>query len=333
MDARSRNLFAKVGWNLDDQRRLQVSANHYELQGNNDYRTVPGNIATGQLATSAPGGSEGEGARNRSTSVVLDYTDHDLAGGFLQTQLYWVDFKALYGGSYWGDFWGDGRDPDWYDQSQNASEKLGGKFSWSRGDLFGMDLRATFGLDLARDSTYQELVYAQIDWVPETTYESVSPFVQAEWRFADAWLLTGGLRHERGELRVDDYLTIPDQRTVPAGVKGTRYLVTGGTTKTTENPAEPGPGVGSHRRAQAVRVLRRRLHRGRHRSRAARHHRGRPAGGQPGRPAAGHRRQPGDRPGLRRRPLAGASGPVPLRLGPGLAPGLRYRDTDLCRGP
>ena len=234
MDARSHNLFAKVGWNLDDQRRLQVSANLYELQGNNDYRTVPGNIATGQLATSAPGGSEGEGARNRSTSVVLDYTDHDLAGGFLQTQLYWVDFKALYGGSYWGDFWGDGRDPDWYDQSQNASEKLGGKFSWSRGDLFGMDLRATFGLDLARDSTYQELVYAQIDWVPETTYESVSPFVQAEWRFADAWLLTGGLRHERGELQVDDYLTIPDQRTVPAGVKGTRYLVTGGTTKTTE---------------------------------------------------------------------------------------------------
>ena len=70
--------------------------------------------------------------------------------------------------------------------------------------------------------------------MPETTYESISPFVQAEWRFADAWLLTGGLRHERGQLQVDDYLTIPDQRTVPAGVTGTRYLVTGGTTKTTE---------------------------------------------------------------------------------------------------
>lgn len=234
MDSRSHNVFAKGGWNIGEGRRLQLSANRYELQGNNDYHTVNGNIVTGQLATSAPGGSEGEGARNRSTSLTLDYTDQDLAGGHLQTQLYWVDFEALYGGSYWGDFWADGRDLDWYDQSQNASKKLGGKFSWSRGDLFGLNLRATLGLDLARDTTQQELVYAQIDWVPETTYQSWSPFVQAEWWLTDALMLTGGLRYERGKLEVDDYLTIPDQRTTPPGVKGTRYLVAGGSPETSE---------------------------------------------------------------------------------------------------
>ena len=80
-------------------------------------------------------------------------------------------------------------------------------------------LRATFGLDLARDTTYQELVRADIDWVPETTYESWSPFVQMEWWVADSVMLTGGLRYERGKLEVDDYLTIPDQRTSPAGVR------------------------------------------------------------------------------------------------------------------
>ncbi len=233
MDAESYNVFAKAGWNLSETRRLQFSANRYELQGNSNYHAVNGNIATGQLATSARGGSEGEGPRNRSTSLTLDYTDKALARGYFQAQLYWVDFEALYGGSYWGDFWGDGRDPNWFDQSQNLSEKLGGKFSWSRGDLFGLRLRATVGLDLARDTTSQELVRAGMDWVPETSYESVSPFVQMEWWVADSVMLTGGLRHERGKLEVDDYLTIPDQRLTPA-VHGRRYFVAGGSPETSE---------------------------------------------------------------------------------------------------
>lgn len=226
MDSASHDLFAKAGWNIDDDRRLQLTANRYQLQGDNDYVVVPGDAVADVPATSARGTPEGEGPRNRSTSLALDYTDGDLAGGYLQAQLYWVDFKALYGGSDWEDFWGDGRDPHWFDQSQNASEKLGGKFSWSRGDLFGLPLRATLGLDLARDTTAQELVVAGLDWVPETTYESVSPFVQAEWWLGDV-MLTGGLRHERARLEVDDYTTIP------ANAGGSRF-VEGGSPETSE---------------------------------------------------------------------------------------------------
>lgn len=209
MDSRSYNLFAKGGWNFDDDKRLQLSANRYQLQGNNDYHTVNGDPASGELATSAPGPKPLEGPRNRSTSATLDYTDKDLAGGYLQAQLYWVDFEALYGSTDWGDFWGDGRDPNWWDQSQNASEKLGAKFSWSRGNLFDQNLRVILGLDWGRDTTHQALVEAGLDWVPETTYESWSPFVQAEWWLAESVLLTGGLRYERGTLQVDDFTTLP----------------------------------------------------------------------------------------------------------------------------
>lgn len=227
MDARSHNLFAKAGWQLDDERRLQLTASHYELQGNNDYITVNGNLATGQLATSARGSREGDGARNRSTSLTLDYSDKALAGGYFQAQLYWVDFNGLYGASDWGDFWRDGRDLHWWDQSQNVSEKLGGKFSWSRDNLFDQRLRVTLGLDWARDKTYQELVVARMNWVPETQYESWSPFVQAEWWISDRIMLTGGLRHERGKLKVDDFTTIP------ANAGGSRF-VEGGTPKTSQ---------------------------------------------------------------------------------------------------
>jgi iron complex outermembrane receptor protein len=213
MDSRSHDLFAKAGWNIDgeqsNQRRLQLTVNRYQLQGDNDYVVVPGDAANDIPATSERGTPEGEGPRNRTTSVALDYSDKSLAGGSFQAQLYWIDFTALYGGSDWEDFWGDGRDPHWFDQSQNVSEKAGGKFTWSRGDFFDQRLRLTLGLDLAHDRTYQELVVSGLNWVPETTYRSWSPFVQAEWWLSDTLMLTGGLRHERGKLEVDDYTTLP----------------------------------------------------------------------------------------------------------------------------
>ena len=227
MDARSYNLFAKAGWDIDADKRLQLTANRYELRGNNDYITVNGDIRTGKLATSARGSREGRGPQNRSTSLVLDYIDKSLAGGYLNAQLFWVDFKGLYGATDWEDFWRDGRDLHWWDQSQNVSEKIGGKFSWSRDNLFGQRLRATFGLDWNRDKTYQELVAAKLKWVPETQYESWSPFVQAEWWVADKIMLTAGVRHERGELKVGDFTTIP------ANAGGSRF-VRGGTPKTRE---------------------------------------------------------------------------------------------------
>lgn len=227
MDARSYNLFAKAGWDIDEDKRLQLTANRYQLRGNNDYITVNGDIRTGRLATSARGSREGRGAQNRSTSVVLDYTDKSLAGGYFNAQLFWVDFNGLYGATDWEDFWRDGRDPHWWDQSQNVSEKIGGKFGWSRDNLFGQRLRATFGLDWNRDKTYQELVVAKLKWVPQTTYESWSPFVQAEWWVADKLMLTAGVRHERGTLEVGDFTTIPSN----AG--GSRF-VRGGSPKTRE---------------------------------------------------------------------------------------------------
>ncbi|WP_052756094.1 TonB-dependent receptor [Lysobacter capsici] len=227
MDARTHNFFAKAGWNIDDRRRLQLTANRYELQGNNDYITVNGDIRAGKLATSTRGSREGEGARNRSTSLVLDYTDKQLAGGFFNAQLFWVDFKGLYGATDWEDFWRDGRDLHWWDQSQNVSEKTGGKFSWSRDNLFDQRLRVTGGLDWNRDKTYQELVVSGLKWVPQTQYESWSPFVQAEWWVADKLMLTAGVRHERGTLKVGDFTTIP------ANAGGSRF-VEGGSPKTRE---------------------------------------------------------------------------------------------------
>lgn len=209
MDSQGENLFAKAGWNIDPQRRLQLTANRYELQGDGDYQSVAGDFAAGVTATSVPGRQRGEPPRNLSTSLTLDYTDRDVIDGSLQAQLYWVDFEALYGGSTWGDFFGNDPGSDWFDQSENASEKVGGKFTWSRGDIGGLPLRLTLGLDVQRDTTRQRLVVSDLDWVPETSYSSVSPLLQAEYWLGDSLMLTAGLRHERGTLEVGEFTTLP----------------------------------------------------------------------------------------------------------------------------
>lgn len=226
MDSQGGNLFAKAGWSIDAQRRLQLTANRYELQGDGDYETVDGDFELGIPATSVPGRQRGEPPRNLSTSLTMDYTDRDIVGGSLQAQLYWVDFEALYGGSTWGDFYGNDPVSDWFDQSENASEKVGGKFTWSRGDIGGMPLRMTLGLDVQRDTTRQRLVVSDLDWVPETRYSSVSPLLQAEYWPTDTLMLTAGLRNERGKLEVDDFTTLP--------VYNGGQLVRGGSPETSE---------------------------------------------------------------------------------------------------
>ncbi|HJW45652.1 MAG TPA: TonB-dependent receptor, partial [Lysobacter sp.] len=208
MDSTATNLFAKAGWRIDDERRFQITANRYDLEGDGDYRSVPGNAATGTPATSVRGSPLLDPPRNLSSSLNFDYRDTSLAGGYFQAQLFWVEFEGRYGSSPWTNFFGNAPGSIWYDQSQNVSEKVGGKFTWSRSNIADLPLRVTLGLDVQRDETYQELLVSGLNWVPETTYTSQSPFVQAEYRLGPV-MLTGGFRYEHGQLEVDDYVTLP----------------------------------------------------------------------------------------------------------------------------
>ena len=208
MDAHSHDLFAKAGWTLDDQRRLQLTANRFQLTGEGHYAVVPGDYQAGIPATAVPGDQPLAPPRNDSTSVSLDYTDRDLAGGTFQAQVFWTDFAARSGSFAYEDFFDTGSTETWYDQTQINAEKEGGKFTWTRGYLFDLPLRVSLGLDLIRDTTDQRYVAADIGYVPPTTYQAISPLVQAQYELGPV-MLSGGLRYERAELEVDDFVTIP----------------------------------------------------------------------------------------------------------------------------
>ena len=208
MDAHSHDLFAKAGWTLDDQRRLQLTANRFQLTGEGHYAVVPGDYQAGIPATAGPGDQPLAPPRNDSTSISLDYTDRDMAGGTFQAQVFWTDFAARYGSFAYEDFFDTGSTETWYDQTQINAEKEGGKFTWTRGYLFDLPLRVSLGLDLIRDTTDQRYVAADIGYVPPTTYQAISPLVQAQYELGPV-MLSGGLRYERAELEVDDFVTIP----------------------------------------------------------------------------------------------------------------------------
>ncbi len=71
MDSRTLNAFLKTGYGWDDQ-RIELMFNRYDIEGNNDWISVPGNVAAGVPTTGVKGHIAGEGARNKVTNLGTD---------------------------------------------------------------------------------------------------------------------------------------------------------------------------------------------------------------------------------------------------------------------
>ena len=210
-DSQALSLFARTGWDLGNDRRLEGWINRFDLEGDGDYVTVPGNRAAGVPTTAARGVAPGQQPSNTVTSAAMTYTDRDLFGGVFRAQVFAHDYQGVFGGGAFDSFQDPAIAPigTLFDQSANNSEKLGFKVDW-QGDIPGVTgLKALVGLDGLRDQTYQELVLTGRNWVPETAYESLSPFLQLNQSLlADRLTLSAGARHESARLKVDDFETL-----------------------------------------------------------------------------------------------------------------------------
>lgn len=154
------------------------------------------------------------------TTASLDYRHDALLGGGLRAQAFYQDFAALFGGGRFGTFQDPAIAPDGtlFDQSQNQSTKWGIKLSYSYEQMPIPGLTPTVGVDYLEDETKQVLVQTGREWVPETTFKNLAPFLQLNQVLVDGrLLLSGGLRYERAELDVDDYTTIAGAGGVAVG--------------------------------------------------------------------------------------------------------------------
>lgn len=210
-DSFSGNLFAKAGWDIDADKRLELSGNYYRLEGDGDYIRIAGDRAAGLPATSERGTPAGDPTYNEAVNLAIAYTDDDLAGGKLTVAGYYYDFYALYGGDTFPVFQDAAIAPvgTLFDQSALASEKYGTKLTYVRDDTFWPGLQLVFGGDYLHDETYQELAQTDRIWVPRMQFEGIAPFVQVEQALmGDRLRLSGGLRWENVSLTVPSFSTI-----------------------------------------------------------------------------------------------------------------------------
>lgn len=210
MDSDSHDILLKVGYWLDDDQNLELMINRFYLAGDNDYINVPGDRDNGIPATSVRGTPEGDAPHNSVLTTSLSYRNDDFAGNEVGVQVYSQRFRARYGGGTFASF----QDPNYapegelFDQSQNESDKLGAKFTVSRDGLLDNRLKLTGGLDLLRDQTRQTLVKTGREWVPETEFRNIAPFLQAELRPVEKLTVQAGVRYEYAKLDVDTYRTL-----------------------------------------------------------------------------------------------------------------------------
>ena len=210
-DSDSWSLFGRFGYQLSETARLEVVANRFQLGGNNNYVVVAGDRSVEIPTSSEEGETPGEPPSNRAELLSASLNDTHLLGGNLVAQAFFSRTRDIFGGGTFATF----QDPDLaplgelFDQSANNSRKLGGKLSYQRAVPDFDALVVTAGLDLLLDRTAQTLLHTGREWVPETEFRSVAPFLQGNLELLNGKLrFAGGARYEDVRLKIDDFHTL-----------------------------------------------------------------------------------------------------------------------------
>lgn len=208
-DSTATDYFLKLGYDLTDAQRVQVSANQFHIEGDGDWRRVPGSRNLRVTTTAERGAPQGEPPRNRVRTLSADWSHADLGGGSANVQLYKQDFAASYGADNSATFQDPAIAPvgQLIDQSEVVADKTGLRTSWIRPDFLANGLELTMGLDWLSDKSKQRLARTGRTWVPELDFESYAPFAQLEYERGD-FTVRGGVRREHANLSVDTYRTL-----------------------------------------------------------------------------------------------------------------------------
>jgi len=210
-DSDSWSLFARAGYQLSPTARIDIVANRFELEGNGHYVVAAGDRSAGVPTSAIKGETPGERPSNRAELLSASFSDNELGGGNLVAQAFYSRTRDIFGGGVFGTFQDPAIDPSGglFDQSANASRKIGGKLSYQRAVPGFDDLLVTGGVDMLFDRTAQTLLHTGREWVPESSFRSIAPFVQGNLKLLDGGLrLAGGLRSENVKLDVPDFTTL-----------------------------------------------------------------------------------------------------------------------------
>ena len=236
-DADSYSLFSKLGWQLDEQRRLGLTLDYYRDEQDTDYGPnlggpgIPALLAGLEVDAIAIDGLELENQpESKRHAITLDYRDEDVLGSVLHAQFYhrqreyrFFPFPGavnLAVQSSLQPYVGVERlSVNYVNQSTSKARADGAKLTLNT--VLNDALDVTWGMDYNHDQGEQRasayriseyiasggLIYLpegeSYSYGPEVTTNTRAVFAHAKWSPAPRWTVRAGLRFEDIEADID----------------------------------------------------------------------------------------------------------------------------------
>lgn len=225
-ETRSYSVLGKLGYRLDADQHIQLTAQAYKADQDTRYATdpsVPSTPLRGHKSRAISGLALDKNEGTENSLLSLDYRNADVWGSKMHAQLFTRDYKTVY--APFRRHNGTGAGPEIF-QSFIDSSKSGGRLEFDTilSERHGVTM--SWGADHIRESTSQSgyvhdpAIYAASGgrrfqstgevrtWVPEYDIVSTGVFAQLEWQATDRLILRGGLRHEKFDVEVGDYTNL-----------------------------------------------------------------------------------------------------------------------------
>lgn len=224
-NSRTFNILGKVGVDISEQQRLEVTANYFSDPQNYDYVFDPrvDEIPGRQFARAIDVGSvtflDTDGPGNFSTLFSITYDHEDVLGSSVGTQLYYRDTTSR--GAFYDFRSFDPEDPFPVGRSVQESERFGGRLQIDTPIVDSLSL--LWGVDYSNEEvteTLDDFDVAEFDRSGRTILrkigdrtvspgfdvESLGFFGQLQWDITEDLVFNGGVRHERYGVDVPSYI-------------------------------------------------------------------------------------------------------------------------------
>jgi iron complex outermembrane receptor protein len=210
-ETKSNNYFTKLGYQLDDDKSIQLTYNYYEAQQDADLIDVIGSVNSGEKTyaienTSGivkPGVPQGPRGNH---NLMLKYVDQEI---FINTQLtvdgYMQKIENIF---FFSTALANPSEGYEGGQSIIKSEKKGLRINFaSQINWDNIESTFIFGIDALEDVSSQPLEDGRI-WVPEMDMRNLAAYLQTKFVVADDWVFKAGIRQDSVDLSVEDYQTL-----------------------------------------------------------------------------------------------------------------------------
>ena len=246
-DSDAYSIGGKLGYHIDDNQYIQLSANYYTADQDSEYASDPSvaELPAGNVPAKAIKGLKlADQNQNESQVYNLTYKNKDILGSNFDSQIYYRDFYTRFNPT-------DGRNQanraNTINQGYQENDVFGSRFTFNTPLHFLGDSSLVWGGDFIREQsempldTFDPAIYDQsgglefvkngnLIYLPELTTQSVGVFAQLKHRFNDQWSAEIGARYEDSFAEVDDFIPLtqankPNPYTVKGGkVKADAWL-------------------------------------------------------------------------------------------------------------